>query len=152
MLLKMIAKGVFATTFFNDVEWSNVRLTPETVAMETARCEREIFKMKHKDPSRIIYQAQDSVVHKIFESDDCFKIIQFSKTEDYRLVFDDGRFLTAYIMVKDNDGGFQWHPWPFGKKLNRRYVVTICKSFDLSDLNYNSYMSSNWNRLDAFVT
>ena len=59
-----------------------------------------------------------------------------------RLVFDERVFRTAYIMGQNENGYHTWVPWKFGKKSKRPDVTTVCKSFHLSNENYNSYMSS----------
>ena len=59
-----------------------------------------------------------------------------------RLVFDDETFRTAYIMDKNKDGQHGWIEWDMGTRTKRPDITTVCKSFSLSNTNYNSYMSS----------
>ena len=59
-----------------------------------------------------------------------------------RLVFDEGHLRTAYIMIKNDDGIHAWVEWEHGQRTKRPDITTVCKSFNLSNTNYNSYMSS----------
>ena len=71
-----------------------------------------------------------------------------------RLIFDEDEFKGAYIMsqVMQDDKNLQiWLRWDKRKKIRRPDVIRVCRSYNLSSHNYNSYMSSNWDRLDCFV-
>ena len=59
-----------------------------------------------------------------------------------RLIYDGGEFVSAYIMQKTEGEGHRWTPWEFGKNIRRPDVTTVCKSFHLSNENYNAYMQS----------
>ena len=68
-----------------------------------------------------------------------------------RMVFYQGEFQTAFILLINEDRIPAWFQWKYGKELRRPDVVAVCKSYSLTNKNYNSYMSSNWDRMDCFV-
>ena len=37
--------------------------------------------IKKKDAARLVYPIQDNIIHKLIDSDDGFRVVQFTKTE-----------------------------------------------------------------------
>lgn len=146
--------GVFPQPFFQDIEWQDKKLNPEEREKVTKLCNEYVKIMHAEDQSLKLGEVMNTVIHKILESDDGFKVIQFSKAQDMRLVFDEDEFKGAYIMSKVEHGGKMlqvWMRWEKRKAVRRPDVIRVCRSYNLSSNNYNSYMSSNWDRLDCFV-
>jgi len=153
MILKMVARGVFPTPFFADHQWTQIHPDGQDFDNHLSRCQAEVKHMCEEDDTRVWWEGDENIMYKIMESEDGWKVIHFQKTEQMRLVFEKSEFRTAYIMNEKSNGGYEWEAWPLGEDLpdERHDVVTVCKSNDCNNVNTNSYMSSNWDRLDAFV-
>lgn len=151
MVIKMIALGVWKAPWFSDIDWYEVFPEDDELEKIEDKCAEIVAKMRDQDDSRVYLEYNDDIVHKVVESEDLYRVVQFQKTEDMRIVFDQGQFKGAFIMTREDNGNYQWKEWKFMDPQRRQDVVTVGKSISLTNENHNAYMASNWDRLDFLV-
>jgi len=168
MFLKVIAMGLLPFPIFSKVRWK--LLTGDDVSEHSAY---EYFTLQaldtiyEQDPGLLdpIAFHKRGLVTRISMATSGVVIVEWQTLKTMRLVFKKKELMAVYIqkepgvditrhvklnMNTKNTEEISWHCWKSTSDLDAE-VDKICRSHDLTNRCHNSYLSSKWNQLDAFV-
>jgi hypothetical protein len=168
MGLKVIALGMLPYPLFSKVRWTMV---PDDAFSEYSSCEyvtldalAKIHKMDHNTLHPIDLHKR-GLITKINTSSTGIVIVEWQTLTSLRLVFKGKELLAVYFLrepgvhvdayvheeeIIDPATKFSWHKWRITGDVDTE-VDKICRTHNMSDRCNNSYFSSKWNQLDAFV-
>jgi len=166
MGLKVIALGMLPYPIFTNVRWSVV---PDDAYSKYSSCEyltlEALEKIHELDPKTLDPPDlhKRGLITKINTSSRGIAIVEWQTLKSLRLVFKGKELIALYFLKEpgvpveefvdefiDDSIKYSWHKWSITGDVDAD-VDKICRTHDMSDRCNNSYFSSKWNQLDAFV-
>jgi len=168
MVLKVVALGMLPYPLFSAVRWTVI---PDDAHSKYSSCEyltlNALNKIYQLDPNTLepIDLHKRGLITKINTSSTGIIVVEWQTLKTLRLVFSGKDLLALYFLkepgihvegycseeeIIDPETKFSWHKWRITGEVDAN-VDKLCRTHNLSDRCNNSYFSSKWNQLDAFV-
>jgi len=168
MILKVVALGLFPYPIFAKVRWKPVAdaTSVKFNAYEYLTIDA-LDKIYQRDPQVLepLNLHKRGVITKLNIASNGIVVVEWRTLKTVRLAFKNHELIAVYFLkepgvhildfvnlnehIKTEDG-LSWHQWRYLIEVEQE-VDKICRAHDMTNRTHNSYLSSKWNQLDAFV-
>jgi len=168
MLFKIIALGMLPYPLFPENKWC---LVTDEHSLQWCAYEYLVLDALTRISEKDLYVIEPLNLHKrgVITRINCCSngviIVEWRTLKTIRLVFRNKDLIGVYFLkergmnisdfIEENKNvksteGISWHKWKMLLNVNEE-IDKICRTHDMSNKAHNSYLSSKWNQLDAFV-